>query len=104
MTFHTLNPWAILAAAVSAFVLGGVWYSPVAFGAAWKTGKRIRKRRPSSSHRKSLCYLVYVELGYGTELGNVSQRSENDLGLGSDRRLPRRIWLGRNGHRHSFCL
>ena len=36
MNFHTLNLWAIVAAAVSAFVIGGLWYSPVLLGAAWK--------------------------------------------------------------------
>lgn len=36
MNLHTLNPWAILAAAAYAFVLGGLWYSPLAFHASWK--------------------------------------------------------------------
>ena len=31
-----LNLWAILAAAVSAFLVGGLWYSPVLFGRAWQ--------------------------------------------------------------------
>jgi hypothetical protein len=30
------NVWAVLAAAVSSFVLGGMWYSPVLFGRAWQ--------------------------------------------------------------------
>jgi hypothetical protein len=30
-----MNPWAILVAAVSSFLLGGLWYSPVLFGKAW---------------------------------------------------------------------
>ncbi len=30
-----LNYWAILAAAVSAFVLGGLWYSPAVLGNIW---------------------------------------------------------------------
>jgi hypothetical protein len=30
-----LNPWAILAATVSAFLIGGVWYSPILFSRAW---------------------------------------------------------------------
>ena len=30
-----LNPWAILAAAAIAFVLGGVWYSPMLFARRW---------------------------------------------------------------------
>ena len=36
MDFHTLNFWAILVAALSAFLIGGVWYSPVLLGGAWK--------------------------------------------------------------------
>jgi Protein of unknown function (DUF1761) len=36
MDIRTLNFWAILAAAVSAFVLGGLWYSPMLFAGAWK--------------------------------------------------------------------
>ncbi|SMD32761.1 Protein of unknown function [Reichenbachiella faecimaris] len=31
----TLNYWAILAAALSTFLIGGIWYSPIAFGKAW---------------------------------------------------------------------
>jgi len=31
-----INPWAVVAAAVSAFVLGGAWYSPLVFGRAWQ--------------------------------------------------------------------
>jgi hypothetical protein len=31
----TINFWAILVAAVSSFMLGGLWYSPALFGNAW---------------------------------------------------------------------
>ena len=30
------NVWAVLVAALSGFVLGGLWYSPVLFGKAWQ--------------------------------------------------------------------
>lgn len=30
-----VNLWAVLVAAVSSFVLGGLWYSPVLFGRLW---------------------------------------------------------------------
>jgi hypothetical protein len=30
-----MNYWAILVAAVTSFLLGGLWYSPALFGAAW---------------------------------------------------------------------
>ena len=36
MGFHSLNSWAVIAAAISAFAIGGFWYSPVLLGNAWK--------------------------------------------------------------------
>ena len=33
----TVNWLAVLAAALSSFVLGGIWYSPALFGKAWMT-------------------------------------------------------------------
>jgi len=30
-----MNVWAVLVAAVSSFLLGGLWYSPALFGALW---------------------------------------------------------------------
>jgi hypothetical protein len=35
MPIENLNVWAILAATVSAFVVGGLWYSPFLFGKLW---------------------------------------------------------------------
>ena len=35
MDFSTINYFAVLAAALSTFVLGGMWYSPLLFGKAW---------------------------------------------------------------------
>ena|ERR1700738_1063411 len=36
MNMEHLNVWAILAAAASAFLVGGLWYSPVLLGRAWE--------------------------------------------------------------------
>jgi Protein of unknown function (DUF1761) len=36
MNLHTLNPWAVIAAAASAFLIGGLWYSPVLLGNEWR--------------------------------------------------------------------
>lgn len=49
MTLPTLNPWAILTAAVSAFVLGGLWYSPMLFGAVWKKANRFPADQPPAA-------------------------------------------------------
>lgn len=35
MTFHGMNLWAVLVSAISAFALGGLWYSPLMFEKAW---------------------------------------------------------------------
>ena len=35
MDFSTINYFAVLAAALSTFLLGGLWYSPLLFGKAW---------------------------------------------------------------------
>jgi len=35
MHLSTINYFAVVAAAVSTFVLGGLWYSPLLFGKAW---------------------------------------------------------------------
>ena len=35
MDFSKINYFAVLAAALSTFVLGGLWYSPLLFGKVW---------------------------------------------------------------------
>lgn len=36
MDIRTLNFWAILVAALAAYALGALWYSPLLFAGAWK--------------------------------------------------------------------
>lgn len=36
-----LNYWAILAAALSTFLIGGLWYSPAVFGKAWMRENKL---------------------------------------------------------------
>lgn len=36
-----INLWAVFGAAVSAFVLGGLWYAPFLFGRAWQRAAKI---------------------------------------------------------------
>jgi hypothetical protein len=37
----TVNWLAVLVAGISAFVLGGIWYSPALFGKAWMTENKL---------------------------------------------------------------
>jgi len=48
MNLHTLNFWAVFAAALSAFVIGGLWYSPVLLGAAWKRANGFEEDPPGA--------------------------------------------------------
>jgi len=52
MTFHSLNVWAILVSASSAFVVGGLWYSPLLFGTAWKRANRFAGSEPPAPTAK----------------------------------------------------
>ena len=47
MDLKTLNPWAILVAAVSAFVVGGLWYS-VLFGRVWRRANGFEGEGPKA--------------------------------------------------------
>jgi hypothetical protein len=49
MRIHDLNILAILAATVSAFLLGGLWYSPLLFVKAWQKANRFAEGEPSGS-------------------------------------------------------
>lgn len=48
MNIHTLNVWAILAAAISAFVIGGLWYAPFLLGAVWKRANGFTTDPPAA--------------------------------------------------------
>lgn len=52
MNMSTLNYWAVLAAALSAFVLGGVWYSPLLFAGAWKRANGFGAGEPPRAGAK----------------------------------------------------
>jgi hypothetical protein len=52
MGFHGLNLWAVLVAAISAFVLGGLWYAPFLFGWAWKRANGFGADEPPAADAK----------------------------------------------------
>jgi hypothetical protein len=50
MDMSTLNILAILVAAVSSFVIGGMWYSPAMFGKAWMVESGLTEEDMQKSH------------------------------------------------------
>ena len=64
----TVNLLAVLVAAVSSFVLGGLWYSKALFGAAWareagQTGK-AGEGHPARVFGVSLAFALVAALAY----------------------------------------
>ena len=65
MNLHTLNIWAVLAAAVSAFLIGGLWYSPVLLGSAWKRANGFNVDPPAAGPKGfAIAFLLSVVMSF----------------------------------------
>ena len=60
MDMSTLNVWAILAATLAAFVLGGLWYSPVLFGKIWMRANGFREEDLNKGNLGKIFGLAFV--------------------------------------------
>jgi hypothetical protein len=59
-----VNLWAALVAAVSSFLLGGLWYSPFLFGRAWqRESNATTKGRPGPPARAFGLSFAFAMLG-----------------------------------------
>jgi hypothetical protein len=55
-----INWLAVLAAAISTFVLGGLWYSPVLFGRAWMSVNHLNETELAESNMAKIFGLAFV--------------------------------------------
>jgi hypothetical protein len=55
-----INLWAILAAAFSAFALGGLWYSPALFGRAWQRAAGLSDEQLKNGNMAKIFGLTFV--------------------------------------------
>lgn len=53
-----VNIWAVLAAALTAFLLGGVWYGAAMFGNAWNREAGRGENKPSQGHHPTGVFVV----------------------------------------------
>ena len=62
MNFGLVNWIPVLAATIAAFVLGGIWYSPMAFGKAWvaANGFNIKSMKEKDRNISALFVLAFV--------------------------------------------
>jgi Protein of unknown function (DUF1761) len=65
MNIHTLNIWAILAATISAFVIGGLWYSPFLLGSAWKRANGFTADPPAAGPKGfAIAFLLSLVMAF----------------------------------------
>jgi membrane-associated HD superfamily phosphohydrolase len=60
MDMSTLNIWAVLVAAVSAFVLGALWYSKIMFGNAWMTAAGLTEEETQDANMGKIFGLAFI--------------------------------------------
>ena len=90
-----INYWAVIVAAVVAFVVGGLWYSPLLFGEAWvklrgmnsaeAAGTQMRPAEILAEFVRGLIVAV-VLAGFVVHLGVVNWVGAIYLGLA--------LWIG----------
>jgi Protein of unknown function (DUF1761) len=83
MGFHGLNLWAILLSAVSAFVLGGLWYSPVLFGKAWRRANRFDGDQPPASSARVFAISFVLALVMAVNLAMFLNDAKTNLVWGA---------------------
>jgi hypothetical protein len=71
MGFHGVNLWAVVVAAISAFVLGGLWYAPFLFGGVWKKANGFGADEPPAANAKIFILKFCAEPGDGFESCDV---------------------------------
>jgi hypothetical protein len=56
----TINWFAVLAATIAAFVLGGLWYSPLLFGKAWQRAAGVSDEALKNASMPLIFGLAFV--------------------------------------------
>ena len=66
-----MNVWAVLLAAASSFLLGGLWYSPALFGNAWNTanGGPKQEGHPAKVFGISIAFSIVAAVCFAWWLG-----------------------------------
>ncbi len=93
----TLNYLAVLVAAVLAFLLGGLWYSPAVFGRAWVRGhglteEQVKEMRKRAGLHYAIVALLLLLMAYAT--GRLLFHWHVASGVATGISLALLIWLG----------
>ena len=104
MNFQTLNIWAILVAAIVAFALGALWFSPPVFGKVWQRANGFGAGEPGKAGGAGMLIAFVLTLVMSANLAMFLNDPKTTLRVGRDRRLSRRLRMGVDGNRHRLDL
>ena len=81
-----VNWLAVLAAAISAFLLGGLWYSPALFGKAWQRGagltdEQLKGGNPAKIYGGAFAFSLVAAATFAMFLGKVPAATATAYGL-----------------------
>ncbi len=94
MDMSTVNWLAVLVAGISAFVLGGVWYSPALFGKAWmKENNLTTETIKSSNSARTFGWGFILSLVMAANLAMFLNTPEMDLIMGLTYGLLAGVWV-----------
>jgi uncharacterized protein DUF1761 len=83
MDMRTLNPWAILVAAIAAFILGAVWFSPALFGKAWKKANGFGANEPPKATGQMMLLAFVLTLVMSANLAMFLNDPKTTLAWGA---------------------
>jgi hypothetical protein len=83
MGFHGLNLWAVLVAAISAFVLGGLWYAPFLFGGVWKKANGFGSGEPPAANARIFILSFLLSLVMAVNLAMFLNDPKTNLAWGA---------------------
>jgi hypothetical protein len=94
MDMSTINWLAVLVAGISAFVIGGVWYSPALFGKAWMSENRLTTEDVQRGNKaKIFGWTLVLSLIMAANLAMFLNTPDIDLSMGIFYGFLTGIWI-----------
>ena len=93
MDISTINWLAVIVAGISAFALGGIWYSPALFGTAWmKDSNLTAEQIAASSKGRTFGFAALFSLIMAVNLAMFLADAKTNLAWGTTAGFLAGIW------------
>ncbi len=94
MDISTVNWLAVLVAGISAFVLGGVWYSPALFGKAWMADNNLSMETIKKGNKGKIFGIAFIlSLIMAANLAMFLNEPKTDISWGTIAGFLSGIWV-----------